>query len=50
MKFFSTGFYVSNDVSFDDIFNECFSWIHESPHTKFIPAQLTCGNAANLLI
>lgn len=42
MKFFSTGFYVSNDVLFDDVFNECFSWIHESPHTNFIPAQLAC--------
>lgn len=42
MKYFSTGFYVSNDVSFKDIFNECFSWVHESPHTNFIPAQLTC--------
>lgn len=42
MKYFSTGFYVSNSISFDDVFNECFSWVHESPHTNFIPAQLTC--------
>lgn len=42
MKYFSTGFYVPNNTSLPDIFNECFSWIHESPHTNYIPAQLAC--------
>jgi len=43
MKYFSTGFYVSNDTSFSKVFNECFSWINDSPHTTFITAQLACN-------
>ncbi|EJG6427508.1 hypothetical protein NAF47_004051, partial [Escherichia coli] len=42
MKYFSTGFYVSNSTSLAEIFNECFSWVNDSPHTTFIPAQLVC--------
>ncbi|MFW0699132.1 hypothetical protein [Pantoea sp. R13S299] len=41
MKYFSTGFYISDGISFSKIINECFSWINESPHTTFITAQLT---------
>ncbi len=47
MKYFSTGFYVSNKITFTDIFNECFSWVSESPHTNFIPAQLIFNSDNN---
>ncbi|WP_031521269.1 hypothetical protein [Siccibacter colletis] len=43
MKYFSTEFFISSNISFEDIFNECFSWINESPHTNFITAQLACN-------
>lgn len=42
MKYFSTGFYVSDSTPINAIFDECFAWIQESPHTNFIPAQLSC--------
>ncbi|TDN64272.1 hypothetical protein [Scandinavium goeteborgense] len=42
MKYFSTGFNVADEITMNEIFNECFSWVQESPHTTFIPAQLTC--------
>lgn len=40
MKYFSTGFYVADAVSIEAIFDECFGWIQQSPHTNLIPAQL----------
>ncbi|ATZ93031.1 hypothetical protein [Dickeya fangzhongdai] len=42
MKYFSTGFYVDNTAQLKNIFDECFTWVQESPHTSFIPAQLFC--------
>lgn len=40
MKYFSTGFFLKNNVSAEEVVNQCLSWVSTSPHTSFIPAQL----------
>lgn len=40
MKYFATGFFLKKGTISKDVINECLTWVSESPHTRFIPAQL----------
>lgn len=39
MKYFATGFFLKKGTTSKDVINKCLTWISESPHTRFIPAQ-----------
>lgn len=40
MKYFATGFFLKEGATSTAVINECLTWVSNSPHTAFIPAQL----------
>lgn len=40
MKYFATGFFLKEGATTKAVINECLSWVSNSPHTAFIPAQI----------